>query len=155
MRSFIRPLLVFLAIFASIVTAFACSGVDCKDPKNAANAGCIIGSAAVECTGGDVTGAIAKYGPTVRDIVQNGTKPDGSIDYGTIGGKLEQAVIDYGWCVVSDVFSHYVFNKKVAVGSGSGSSAPEPTPAAARDAFDQLRKKLAPGKSFKTAAGTL
>lgn len=153
-KRIVAPALLFMFVtLACIVSAAAlsCSGVDCKDPKNAGSAGCVIEKAVVDCTGGDVTAAVAKYGPVVTDIVKSAPrKTDGSIDWGSIASKIEQAAKDYGVCVVASVFSHYVLGK-VTAEQGSGAINKDD----AKAGFDQLRNQLWPGKTFKTPDGTL
>lgn len=144
--------LTFLFCVLIIAIPVSCSGTDCKDPKNATSAACVAKEAAVTCTGGDVTGAITKYTPAVESIIQSGLNPDGSVNWDSILGKLEKAAIDFGQCVVADVFGKYVFSKAAPV---PGKPATQPSSAAAREGFDKLRAKIAPGKTFETSSGTL
>jgi hypothetical protein len=149
----IRSIVVFLSIFAScVIVASSCSGVDCKDPANAASASCTAQRVLEDCTASTWTDAILKYGPQVADII-HGAKhnPDGSVDWSSIDGPLVTAVGTFGQCVVADVFGKIIFSKSVVVGSGASTI----TPAAARQAFEDLRAKHFPTKSFKTAGGTL
>lgn len=158
----VKPALLYILVIGlAIMYAFACGGVDCKDPKNASSAACVTQTAVVECAGGDLTGAIAQYTPAVETIVSHGLNPDGSINYSAIETDLITAVAKYGWCVVSNVFDHYIHPAVPPAGSGSGSAMlakagpPAPTPAAAKDAFERLRAKVSPTLKFHTPSGNL
>lgn len=156
MRNISGPLFGFFLTFAFCVLIVAIpvscsSGPNCKDPANAANAVCIGEKTVQDCTAPSWGEAIVKYGPQVADTIHGGLNPDGSINWDSIGGKVESAVASFGVCVVADVFGKYVFSKKVAA---PGTPATEPTPAAARDAFEHVRVKF-PNTSFRTSSGVL
>lgn len=157
MRNITGPLFGFLVTFLFCIVIVAipvsCGGTDCKDPKNASSAVCVVESTLLECAGGDVTGVVIAYTPVVEGIIHKGLNPDGSINYSAIEGDLVTAVAKFGWCVVSSVFDHYMNPPPAGSGSGMKVTAPGPTPAAAKDAFGKLRAKVAPGLKVHTATG--
>jgi hypothetical protein len=151
------PRFLFIVLMFGLMSLYllpiACSGVDCKDPKNGSSASCVVETTLLECAGNDVAGAIVQYSPAVEDIVKKGQNPDGSINYQAIEGDLITAIAKYGWCVVSSVFEHYM--NPGAAGSGTKLAGPVPTPAAATDTFNRLRAKVAPSLKIHTTHSTI
>ncbi len=142
----VAPLAMYLVVIglciASILIAPSCSSVNCKDPANASNATCVTGKILADCTGASIQSAVTTYGPAIEDAIRNHDD-----------AALELDAIRWGGCVVSEVFSKFVFSK-MAMPAGSGSSSTV-TPADARERFDRLRAKMWPTTTFKTDGGSL
>jgi hypothetical protein len=153
------PLVLIVCFFLGIIALpFACKpGVNCADPANAASASCAA-QVAVDCAGGDVQGAIAKYGPLVEQLIMTARNPDGSINWAAIETQLTIAALQYGACTLAGEFDNLINGVSGAgSGTGSGSAAKTSTPSVAssgaKDAFDRVRAKAFPGKTFKLASG--
>lgn len=152
----IAPVLLYFTTFLlciGLAVVPSCGAVtDCKKPENATSAKCSTINGSVECAGSDFEGAVSKFGPVVEDIIHGGLKPDGSVDYSSIESKLIDAGYKYGGCVLSYVFSNYIFNKHAPA---PGQPVTAPTPDEAKATFAKLRANLWPGMQFKTPAGVL
>ncbi len=116
MRKYIAPILLYVTTCAFCVVAVIASSAsctsnatDCKDPKNASSVSCQVESDLIDCAGTDLAGVIATFGPKVVAIIESSRTADGSIDWSAIASRLEQAALQYGTCVVSEVFASYVF----------------------------------------------
>lgn len=157
--------LVAAAVLLVVMTP-SCNKLNCQDPKNASNIACVIDGAVVDCTGvTNLQSAVAVVTPIVEKLVFGAMQADGTINWKSIEGSLINIALQYGMCVLSEVWDQLMNgggggsgSSGSASGSGSG-SAPAPSarprlaPADLAQEFDHIRAKVAPGYKFKTASG--
>ena len=176
MKSYLGPVLLYFATFLlciAMVAVPSCSGTNCSDPKNAGSAECNVINAVVDCTNvSSLATGVAAATPIVEALISGARAADGSINWAGIETELVDVAEKYGMCVVSQIWNDYVNPPTPApaptpgAGSGSGSAAPLPpaqlaggkmklVPSDAKAAFNRIRAKVAPGKGFKVAGGTL
>ena len=130
----------------------------CQDPKNASSVECVVVGAVVDCTGvSSLASAVAVVGPIVDNLLSAAIQADGTIAWAGIEPQLVTLGLQYGMCVIAEIWNNYV-NGVPPRGIGSGSALVAharivPTDLAAE--FDRIRAKVAPGRKFKTARGTL
>jgi hypothetical protein len=165
-RRFVNALIVFLV--ASLATLgilqTSCgSSLNCQDPKNATNVACVVEGAVVDCTGvTSISSAVSVVTPIVEKLVASATQSDGSIQWSSIEQQLVNLALQYGMCVVAEVWNQLMSppapGSGGGAGSGSGSAlvARRALPSASlAAAFDRIRARVAPGRKFKISAGTL
>jgi uncharacterized membrane protein YgcG len=162
----------FVVVTSLAVVPVSCgSSTNCQDPKNAGNIGCVIEGAIVDCTGvSSLPSAIAVVTPIVEKLVVSALQPDGSIKWAAIESQLVDIALQYGMCVLAEVWNHLMSGGGGGSGGGPGSgagsagSAGSAGPRVARKAlpaaslaaeFDRLRGRVAPKRQFKTSKGTL
>lgn len=167
-----------LAASALLVAAFATVGIscgsslNCSDPKNAQSFACVVEGSVVDCTGvSSLPTAVAVVTPIAQKLIASAQQPDGSINWSAIESQFVDLALQYGMCVVAEVWNQ-LMNGGGGGGSGSGSgSAPAPTPMVAAGSgtaplpklsstdlakeFDRIRSRVSPGRQFKTSGGTL
>lgn len=152
---FVAFLLVVTLCAGTVLLLDSCSSVDCKDPKNAGSAACVVKDALVTCAKAEVEQGIADHGQEIKDAIAKITNPDGSINKSGVLGALKDLGLKYGGCVVAAVFEGYVLGTAKSSSSGSGSAVAVATPDAARQAFGDLAKDLWPGKKYQLPSGTV
>lgn len=170
----------YLSSRAAVVTAallvllvLPSCGTNCKDPKNASNAVCIVEGAVVDCTGvSSLSTAVAVVGPKVDGLILGATQANGTIAWTSIETQIVELAYQYGACVIAEVWNAYTSGAAPAAvvattggGAGSGSAAvaaapifiprAKVAPADLAAEFDRIRAKVAPGRKFKTHGATL
>lgn len=151
-----RAALVALVVVASI--GMACN-TNCKDPKNAQSAACVVEGAIVDCTGvSSLPSAVEVVSPIVGKLIGSAAQADGSISWPLIEPQLINLALQYGMCVLAEVWN------KLTGGGGAGSagsagsavlSSRRVSTNGAAAAFERIRARVAPGRQFKTSSGTL
>jgi hypothetical protein len=151
------------ALVAIVVVAFlgmSCN-TNCKDPKNAQSAACVIEGAVVDCTGvTSLPSAVAVVSPVVDKLVDSATQANGSINWPSIEGQLVNIALQYGMCVLSEIWNQLTggggAGSAGSAGSATLSSSSRRAPLnGAAEAFERIRSRVAPGRQFKTLSGTL
>ena len=158
--------LIALAIVCGV--QLSCGSANCQDPKNAQSATCVIESAVVDCTGvSSLASAVTVVEPIVEQLLLSVVQLDGSIAWALIEPQLVVLALQYGTCVIAEIWNFYIHGTLPGSGAGSGSGSavpPAPTalfakvkipPADFAAEFNRIRAKVAPGHSFKTSGSTL
>jgi hypothetical protein len=164
-------LLVAAVAALAVVPASCTGGLNCKDPKNAQNIGCAIDNAVVDCTGvTSLPSAVTVVTPIVEKLIASALQADGTIKWSAIEPQLIDLALQYGMCVIAEVWNQLMNGGGGGSGSGSGSSggsgsgsgsgsamvARGALPAASlAEEFNRLRARVAPGRQFKTSKGAL
>jgi hypothetical protein len=137
----------------------SCGGVDCKDPKSAQSAQCVIEGAVVDCTGvSSLSSTIAVVQPLVEGLLASALQPDGSIAWSSIESQLVDLALQYGTCVLAEIWNSYMHGTLPggsAAGSGSKLARAHLVPDDFAREFDRIRARVAPGRKFKTSGATL
>jgi hypothetical protein len=167
------PRSVVLIIIAIFALSVSCSGVDCKDPKNASSATCVVENIVVDCTGvSSLPAAVAVVEPIVVNLVETARQADGSINWPAIEPQLVQIALQYGMCVVSEIWQHIINLTPTPTSIDAGVTPTPPSdggvpqspptrfkrsidPISARAAFERIRAKVAPHATFATTGGKL
>jgi hypothetical protein len=153
-----------LAAVAIGATVSSCAGTDCAAPQNAQSAQCVVENALVDCTGiTTLPAAVAVAAPVVDTLIKSAQRADGSINWPAIETPLIDLVLQYGPCVIAQIWNDYMSGSSSVVATSSGSGirsgivvARVSRPAAEFAAeFERIRAKVAPGRHFKTSGGTL
>lgn len=154
------PQLAASALLVAVVAAVAvvptsCGSLNCSDPKNASNVACTIENGVVDCIGvSSLPPAVAVVTPVVEKLVASARQPDGTITWSSIEQQLVDLALQYGMCVVAEVWNQLTSSPP----AGSGSAlvvARTPASASFAEEFNRLRARVAPGRQFKTSRGTL
>lgn len=141
-------LLLVLLSLSGLCTLSSC-GPSCQDPKNAGSAACVVSGAVVDCTGvSSLSTAVAVVEPIVEKLIGTARQPDGSINWASIEQQIVDLALQYGACVVAEVWSDLMGNGTRAVSAGSGLS-----PDGLKKEFDRIRARVAPGRTFAVGAG--
>lgn len=153
-RSVVSPaVLVIALLFASV----SCKA-NCKDPKNAGNAACIIQGAIVDCTGvSNLQTGVDIVTPIFQSLIDNATDSSGHIVWSSITSQALQLAWKYGICVVAQVWNGF-FPPTTRVGAVPTKFRLKATitPAARAEAmhqFDVIRQQVAPGHQIKLLGG--
>lgn len=166
------PQLAASALFVAVVVTVgisqaACGGsLNCADPKNAQSFACVVEGSVVDCTGvSSLPSAVSVVTPIVVKLIASARQVDGSINWPSIESQVVDLALQYGMCVVAEVW-----NDLMNGGGGGSGSAPAPVPALAAGSstalpklsstdlakeFDRIRSRVSPGRQFKTSGGTL
>lgn len=138
-----------LLVALGLCTLPSC-GANCQDPKNASSSACMVADAAVDCTGvSSLPTAVAVVEPIVVKLIASARNTDGSINWASIEQQLIDLGLQYGMCVVADVWSNLM-------GTGSHAVAVNDTrlvPDDLKKEFDRIRARVAPGRTFAVGAG--
>jgi len=162
-------LLVAVAAVVGISQVSCGSSLNCSDPKNAQSFACVVEGSVVDCTGvSSLPSAVSVVTPIVQKLIASAQQPDGSINWPSIESQVVDLALQYGMCVVAEVWNQLMNGG--GGGSGSG-SAPAPAPALAGGSgaapspklsptdlskeFDRIRSRVSPGRQFKISGGTL
>jgi hypothetical protein len=162
MKSGLLTLVLAVVVFCvGSVAIPACVSDACKK-ETTPSLGCVIEQDTVDCSGGDLSGAIAIFGPEFQQLVASAKNADGSVNWTSILPALAIDVIKYGACVVSAVWDTYMnptaapATSSSVVGGGT-SLAPVPliSPAEAKTGYEMLRKHSFGGKHVHLKTRTL
>lgn len=152
-------LLVAVVVVLAIAPTSCGSSLNCQDPKNVGSVACVVEGAVVDCTGvSSLPSAVAVVKPVVEKLVASALQPDGTIKWSSIEQPIVDLALQYGMCVVAEVWNHLMTPSPVVAGSGSalvmrGTSA-SASSASFTEEFNRLRARVAPGRQFKTSGGT-
>lgn len=153
---------------AALMVTIALSPLAChpSKPCTPTDVGCIIEGALADCTGvTSVESGVTVAEPIVVGLINSATAADGSISWAGIEGQLISIALQYGPCVLAEIWDGLFGAGGSGSGSGSGSSVPgKPAlaraqlkanlnTASAKAEFDRIRAKVAPGYSFKLRSG--
>ena len=142
-----------VAIIAMIGVAQMSCNTNCQDPKNASSVACVIEGAVVDCTGvSSLSSSIAVVQPIVDQLIASAIQADGSIVWAPIEGQIVDLGLQYGTCVIAEIWNNYV--NGVPPGSAAGTRARLSTADLVAE-FERIRAKVAPGRKFKIAGGGL
>lgn len=139
---------IFLAI---TLLLFAASGIELACGTPPAAIGKSLESSTVDCTTKEVGKSIAQYSGIVSDVIKGNTDAEGHINADAIRGAATSFAVDDGMCVLADALSKAFApsgGTKVSISSAR-------THSELHAVFETIRTEKAPGKTFKTAAGTL
>ncbi len=149
-----------LVVLVALGTLPSCN-TNCQDPKNASSAQCIVSGAVVDCTGvSSLPSAVTVVKPIITKLIASAQQPDGSINWSSIEQQIVDLALQYGACVVAEVWSDLMGSGTlVAVGSAgsgsaaAGSAAALPSPDDLKKEFDRIRARVAPGRTFAVGGG--
>jgi len=150
-------LLVMLSV--SGLCALSSCGANCQDPQNAMSAQCVVSGAVVDCTGvSSLPTAVAVVEPIVQKLITSARQADGSINWPSIEQQIVDLALQYGACVVAEVWNKLMSTPSstttVATGSGSASpSLPSLSPDDLKKEFERIRARVAPGRTFRVGGG--
>ena len=161
-----------VAVVATLViTQPSCgTAANCQDPKNAQSAACVVKGAIVDCTGvSSLPSAVAVVTPIIERLIVSATQSDGSIQWSSIEQQIIDLALQYGTCVIAEIWNGLMNHggggsgsgSAIASGSGSGASAgsalarPRPSSADLAKEFDRIRARVSPGRQFKISGGKL
>jgi hypothetical protein len=170
----LASLYAFVFVFCAmlVIIPASCGGTNCKDPQNGSSAACTAETAAIDCGGGSIQGAITLWGPDIIKGFEDLRGPNG-IDEAALETLLIQDIYKYGSCVAGAVFEQYFSPTATVVASagsgsaGSGSAVttvPNLAPrtalsakdiATAKTAFEHARAKAIGGRKLKYDGGAL
>jgi len=142
-----------LLVLLGCMSALPSCGADCKDPKNANSAQCIVEGAVVDCTGvSSLPSAVAVVEPIIVQLITSARQPDGSINWVAIEQQIVDLALKYGTCVVAQVWNDLMgkINPSIA---GSGAADLKLSPADLKTEFDRIRARVAPGRTFAIPGG--
>lgn len=147
---------VALLIAAAVVALLSsCGGAtNCQDPKNAQSAVCVVEGVLVDCTGiSSLSTAVVVAEPIVDKLLTSAKQADGSFNFAPIESQLVDLALQYGPCVLAEIWTRYMSG--TPAGSGMATRAVVANKADFAAAFDRIRARVAPGRKFKTAGGTI
>jgi hypothetical protein len=140
-------LLLVLLSLSGLCTLSSC-GPNCQDPKNAGSTTCVVSGAVVDCTGvSSLSTAVAVVEPIVEKLIGTARQPDGSVNWASIEQQIVDLALQYGACVVAEVWNDLMGKGTRAVAAGT--SAPDDL----KNEFERIRARVAPGRTFAVGAG--
>lgn len=146
-----------VTVVAVLALPMSCGGsLNCQDPKNAQSATCVVEGAIVDCTGiSSLSTAVVVAEPVVDKLLGSAKQADGSFNFAPIESSLVDLALQYGPCVVAEIWTRYM--NGVPAGSGKTTTARTVVANKADFAaeFDRIRARVAPGRKFKTSGGTI
>jgi hypothetical protein len=143
-------LLVLLSVSGLCALSSCGAAASCQDPKNASSAECAIVDAAVDCTGvSSLPTAVATVEPIVVKLLASAKQADGSINWAGIEGQLVDIALQYGPCVLANVWTNLMGSGAHAVEVAGAKLAPDDL----KKEFDRIRARVAPGRTFNVGAG--
>lgn len=143
-----------LAVAVAVIASSCSGGINCRDPQNAQSAKCVVEGALVDCTGiSSLPTAIAVAEPVVEKLFQSAKQADGSIAFSSIESQLVALALQYGPCVIAEIWNHYTGGAPAGSGMTARTAVANKADFAAE--FDRIRTRVAPGYKFKTSGGTL
>ena len=139
-----------IAMLMGLTTLGALSSCDpnCQDPKNANSATCKVIDTAVNCTGvSSLPTAVAVVEPIIQKLLATAARqPDGSINWPSIEQQLINIAIQYGMCVVAEVWSDLMGGVAVLAGARLA-------PDDLKQEFDRIRARVSPGRTITVTSG--
>lgn len=143
-------LLALLSVSGLCALSSCGGGGNCQDPKNAGSTACVVEGALVDCTGvSTLPAAVAAAEPVVVKLIASAKQSDGSINWGGIEQQLVDVALQYGPCVLAEVWSDLMGNGTRTAVAG----APHIAPDELKTEFDRIRARVAPGRTFNVGAG--
>ena len=146
----VATLLLVLLSVSGLCALSSCGGANCQDPKNASSTACVVEGAIVDCTGvSSLPTAVAAAEPVVVKLIVSAKQADGSINWGGIEQPLVDVALQYGPCVLAEIWSDLMGNGTRTAVAGSPHIAPDEL----KTEFDRIRARVAPGRTFNVGAG--
>ncbi len=146
-------LLVMLGIGALCLPSCA---EDCQNPQNTKSTKCLVSGAVVDCTGvSSLQTAVTVVEPIIVKLITSpGVQlPDGSINWSSIEQQVVDLVLQYGACVVAEVWNDLMGNGTHALAITSAQSSSSDLKSDLKKEFERIRARVAPGRTFIVGVG--
>src|ERR1700751_3635472 len=120
---------------------------DCQIPQNAMSAKCIVSGSVVDCTGvSSLQTAVTVFEPIIAKLITSpeAQLPDGSINWSSIEQQIVNLALQYGACVVAEVWNDLV---------GNGAHVLAVRAPQLKKEFERIRARIAPGRTFIVGNG--
>lgn len=145
-----------VGVSLAVILVASC-GANCKDPKNAHNAACVIENGVVDCTGiSSLSTGVSEVTPIVQQLVKDHTDPTtGKIDFASMTPDLLQLAWKWGICIVAQVWNGFFPSSPNVATTLEGVHLDATALSAAHDEFNLVKQKLSPGYLIKVNGGTL
>jgi hypothetical protein len=125
---------------------------DCQNPQNTMSAKCIVSGSVVDCTGvSSLQTAVTVVEPIVVKLITSPSaqQPDGSINWPAIEQQIVNLALQYGACVVAEVWNDLMGNSPQALAV----TGPRLSSNDLKKAFENIRARIAPGRTFIVGGG--
>jgi hypothetical protein len=108
----------------------------------------------VDCTKAEAVKAITQFGPALDALLVYATGGNGQLNADAVKDASKGFAKEIGTCVLADSITRAL--KPAAADPSAPKSSPlEADPESLRQAFEAVRRSVAPGASFKTAQGVI